>query len=111
DRCDTCVLPRFACVEGEAAWVEGFVGSAFAWEDEARAACALMEAVVDELAPQRLSDGDASSSGAAFRGDEAILAVPVSGDVDEVVSEVDVVPLKGLQFSCSEAGVECGGVD
>jgi hypothetical protein len=43
--------------------------------------------------------------------DEAGLAVPASLDVDEVLFEVDVRPVEGLEFAESEAGVECGGPD
>jgi hypothetical protein len=32
-------------------------------------------------------------------------------DVDEVVGEVDVVPLEGLELAGAESGVESGGVD
>ena len=38
--------------------------------------------------------------------DEAGGAVPAALDVDEVVVEVDVVPVEGLEFAEAEAGVE-----
>ena len=99
------------CEPGEAAWVEGFVGVALAGEHEAGSAFALVEAVVDQFAAEGGGDRDAPVPGAAFRRDEAGVAVPVSGDVDEVVCEVDVVPVERLEFAGSEAGVEGGGVD
>jgi hypothetical protein len=40
-----------------------------------------------------------------------VVAVPAALNMDEVGSEVDVVPVEGLEFSEAEAGVEGGGVD
>ena len=104
------VFPGFGGVEFEGAGVEGLV-AVFVWEGEALAACALVESVVEEFAAQGVGDGDASFAGAAFGWDESGLAVPALADVDEVVVEVYVVPLEGLEFAEAESGVEGGGID
>ena len=46
-----------------------------------------------------------------FGATKPAVAVPAAFDVDQVVVEVDVVPLERLEFAEPEAGVEGGGVD
>jgi hypothetical protein len=66
---------------------------------------ALLEAVALEVAAEG-GDRDASFGGAAFWFDVAGGAVPASFDVDQVLLEVDVVPVKRLKVADAQPGVE-----
>jgi hypothetical protein len=64
-------------------------------EDEAPAAAALLEAVGLEVGAEAVGERDAAGAGAAFWRDEACAAVPAALDLDQVVVEVNVVPVEG----------------
>jgi hypothetical protein len=68
-------------------------------EEEAVAAFALAEAVVEQFAAEAGGDRDAAAAAAALRCDESALAVPALLDVDQVSLEVDLVPGECLQFA------------
>jgi hypothetical protein len=110
DRREPVGRPGVGGVEFERAGVERLV-SVFVREDEALAAAALLEAVGLEVGAEAGGERDAASAGAALGLDEAGAAVPAALDVDEVVVEVDLVPVQGLEFAEAEAGVEGGGLD
>jgi hypothetical protein len=59
----------------------------------------LAEAVAEEFPSEGGGDGDAAVAGAALGCNEASVAVPAAFDADQVLFEVDVVPVECLEFA------------
>jgi hypothetical protein len=97
--CVFCSLVGGAGVEGPVAAVVG--------EDESVSAGALVEAVALEAVG--VGEWDAAFAGAAFGFDVAGASVPASFDVDQVLVEVNVVPVECLEFAwTAPASVDTG---
>jgi hypothetical protein len=98
DRSQPGGRPGLAGVECESARVEWFAVDAVAREDEAFGARSLLETVIDQFAPEGFGDRDAAVAGTALGRDEAGVAVAVATNMDQVLRQVDVVPLKRLEL-------------
>jgi hypothetical protein len=97
-RGELLVCPGGAGSEVDGAWVEG-AAAVVVCVEQSLSTGSLLESVVDQVAAERVGDRDAAFAGSAFGCDEAGDAVPASFDVDQVLFEVDLVPVEGLQLA------------
>lgn len=64
--------------------------------EDVAVAPAEQQEVLDEVAAQRLGDGDVAAAAGALEVDLALLAIPAPADVDDIGVQVDVVDASAI---------------